>query len=188
MEPQSIVGGSSTWELEILVECNWRFNFSGIWPSLLLLRQFYCSMCGLYVVSNSVTQRHIPQLQLSSMSQTYWMLNVLYQYRQKITTHCPLHDLFPRVFMLRIKSRSKAFANSLQHDTFLQRGVVTTSPNPHYGAPPHVGCPRPLIRYVRRYPPYRRLFLHPQPEDVPCRGDMDPLIMIIMLRTQDRDR
>ena len=25
-------------------------------------------------------------------------------------------------------------------------------------------------------PPYRRPFLHPQPEDAPCRGDRDPLI------------
>ena len=25
-----------------------------------------------------------------------------------------------------------------------------------------------------RYPPCRRPFLHPQPEDAPCRGDRDP--------------
>jgi hypothetical protein len=26
----------------------------------------------------------------------------------------------------------------------------------------------------------RRSFLHPQPEDAPCRGDRDPLIMILV--------
>jgi len=54
MEPQTITGGSSTWELEILVDYSWRFHFSGIWTSVLLLRQFGRSTCNLYVVSNSV--------------------------------------------------------------------------------------------------------------------------------------
>ena len=38
-----------------------------------------------------------------------------------------------------------------------------------------VGCPRLLIQFIRSYPPYRRPFLYPQPEDAPCRGDRDPL-------------
>jgi len=57
----------------------------------------------------------------------------------------------------------------------LQGGVVSTSPNPKAGGPPLVGCPRLLIQYIRSYPPYRRPFLFPQPEDAPCRGDRDPL-------------
>jgi len=57
----------------------------------------------------------------------------------------------------------------------LQGGVVSTSPNPQAGGPPLVGCPRLLIQFIRSYPPYRRPFLYPQPEDVPCRGDRDPL-------------
>jgi hypothetical protein len=130
MEPQTITGGSSTWELEILVDYSWRFHFSGIWTSVLLLRQFGRSTCNLYVVSNSVTRRHIPQLQLSSTSQILWTLNVLWQDRQKITTHCSLQDLYLRVLMLRIKSRSEAFVNGLQHHTFLRRVVVSTSLNP----------------------------------------------------------
>jgi len=36
---------------------------------------------------------------------------------------------------------------------------------------PLVGFPRLYIRYIRSYPPYWRPFLHPQPEDAPCRGD-----------------
>ena len=32
-----------------------------------------------------------------------------------------------------------------------------------------------LIQYIRSYPPYWRPFIHPQPEDAPCRGDRDPL-------------
>jgi hypothetical protein len=57
---------------------------------------------------------------------------------------------------------------------FVWRGVVSTSPNPQAGGPPLVGCPRLLIQFIHSYPPYRRPFLHPQPEDVPCRGDRDP--------------
>ena len=57
---------------------------------------------------------------------------------------------------------------------FLRRGVVSTSPNPQAGGPPLVGCPRLLILFIHSYPPYRRPFLHPQPEDAPCLGDRDP--------------
>ena len=60
----------------------------------------------------------------------------------------------------------------------LQGGVVSTSPNPQAGGPPLVGCPRLLIQFIRSYPPYRRLFLYPQPEDAPCRGDRDPLTQV----------
>ena len=34
---------------------------------------------------------------------------------------------------------------------------------------------RDFIQFIRSYPPYRRPFLYPQPEDGPCRGDRDPL-------------
>ena len=59
---------------------------------------------------------------------------------------------------------------------FSRGGVVSTSPNPQAGGPPLVGCPQLLIQFIRSSPPYRRPFLHPQPEDAPCRGDRDPLI------------
>ena len=57
----------------------------------------------------------------------------------------------------------------------LQGRVVSTSPNPQAGGPPFVGCLWLLIQFIRSYPPYRRPFLYPQPEDAPCRGDRDPL-------------
>ena len=57
---------------------------------------------------------------------------------------------------------------------FLREGVVSASPNPQAGGLPLVGCPRLLIQFIRSYPPYRRPFLHPQPEDAPWRGDRDP--------------
>ena len=59
--------------------------------------------------------------------------------------------------------------------TVLQGGVVSPSPNPQAGGLPLVGCPRLLIQFIRSYPPYRRPFLYPQPEDAPCHGDRDPL-------------
>ena len=57
---------------------------------------------------------------------------------------------------------------------FSRGGVVSASPNLQAGRPPLVGRPRLLIQFIRSYPPYRRPFLHPQPEDAPCRGDRDP--------------
>ena len=57
----------------------------------------------------------------------------------------------------------------------LQGGVVSTLSNPQAGGPPLVSCPRLLIQFICSYPPCRRLFLCPQHEDAPCRGDRDPL-------------
>ena len=65
--------------------------------------------------------------------------------------------------------------------SFSRGGVVSTSPKPQAGGPPLVGCPRLLIQYISSYPPYQRPFLHPQPEDAPCRGDRDPLIKALLL-------
>jgi hypothetical protein len=48
---------------------------------------------------------------------------------------------------------------------------------PQVGRPPTVSCLRLLIQYIHSYPPYWRPFLHPQPEDIPHRGDKDPLTM-----------
>ena len=58
--------------------------------------------------------------------------------------------------------------------------VVSTSPNPQAGWPPHVDCPRLLFQYIRNYPPYWRPFLYPQPEDAPCHGDRDPLTYLLI--------
>jgi len=44
-------------------------------------------------------------------------------------------------------------------------------PSPQAGGPPIVCCLLLLIQYIRSYPPYWRPFVHPQPEDAPCRGD-----------------
>ena len=57
---------------------------------------------------------------------------------------------------------------------FSRGGVASASSNPQAGVPPIAGYPRLLIQFIRSYPPYRRPFLHPQPEDAPCRGDRDP--------------
>ena len=71
----------------------------------------------------------------------------------------------------------------------LQGGVASTSPNPQAGGPDLVGFPRLLIQCIRSYPPYRRPFLYPQPEDAPCRGDRDLLhglpLIIIVARTRN---
>ena len=66
---------------------------------------------------------------------------------------------------------------------FLRRGVVSTSSNPQAGGPHLVGCPRLLIQFFHSYPPDWRPFLHPQPEDAPCRGDRDPHSWYFAVRT-----
>jgi hypothetical protein len=55
--------------------------------------------------------------------------------------------------------------------------LLPTPPPPPQAGEPLVGCPRLLIQYIRSHPPYWRPFLYPQPEDAPCLGDRDPLIM-----------
>ena len=92
-------------------------------------------------------------------------------------TKTPYAPLFSPTFYLRIvlspeqASRMYVFLNI----SVLQGGVVSTSPNPQAGGPLLVGCPLLFIQFIRSYPPYRRPFLCPQPEDAPCRGDRDPL-------------
>jgi hypothetical protein len=63
-----------------------------------------------------------------------------------------------------------------RNENTFSRWVVSPSPNPQPGGPPLVDCPRLLNQYIRSYPLYWRPFLHPQPEDAPCRGDRDALI------------
>ena len=60
---------------------------------------------------------------------------------------------------------------------FLLPGVVSTLPKPQVGGPPLVSCTRLLIQYIRSYTPYLRPFLHLQPEDTPCRGDREPVMV-----------
>jgi len=76
-----------------------------------------------------------------------------------------IQSIFTSRFCLQSK---RVFLNM----SVLQGGVVSTSPNPQAEGPPLVvGCPRLLIQYIHSYPPYRRPFVYPQPEEVPCRGD-----------------
>ena len=54
----------------------------------------------------------------------------------------------------------------------------TTSPKPQAEVLPLVACPRLLIQYIAATLYIWRPFLHPQPEDAPCRSDRDPLITV----------
>jgi hypothetical protein len=61
--------------------------------------------------------------------------------------------------------------------SFYGQELWTPRPTTNLGWPPLVGYPPLLIQYIRSYPPYWRPFLHPQPDDAPCRGDREPFIM-----------
>jgi hypothetical protein len=89
--------------------------------------------------------------------------------------HIPLPD-DPSSLVPNYQSRSEASVHDSQQNQCFRWGVVSTSPNPQVGGPPLGGCPRLLVQYIRSFPPYCRPFLHPKPEDAPCRGDRDPLI------------
>jgi len=59
---------------------------------------------------------------------------------------------------------------------FYCKDLLAPRPTPQVGGPPLVGCSRLLLQFIRRYPPYWRQFLHPQPADAPCCGQRDPLV------------
>jgi len=93
------------------------------------------------------------------------------------TPYSQIPSAYVPLSMWATNSRSKTYCmNVSQHDNFLPWSVVSISPNPQAGGPRRVGCPRLLIQYILIYHPYWRPFLHPQPEDPPCRGDRELLI------------
>ena len=69
--------------------------------------------------------------------------------------------------------RYNHYSRQKVNKVFYREGLLAPRPTPQAGGPPLVGCPRLLIQFIRSYPPYRRPFLCPQPEDAPCSGDRD---------------
>jgi hypothetical protein len=61
---------------------------------------------------------------------------------------------------------------------FLRRVVVSDSPKPQSGGPTLVGFRDSLLNVFAVTLHIRRPFLHLQPEDAPCHGEGDPLIMV----------
>jgi len=96
-----------------------------------------------------------------------------------LTFHVPnlmshFHSLGRTKVSVRVRGKCSCFVTK---PVFLLWGVVSTSDNPQAGGLPLVGCSQLHIQCIRSYSPYWRPFLHPQPEDAPCRGDRDPFIM-----------
>ena len=110
-------------------------------------------------------------LQILQLPVSYFPIRSTHIYFKFLYSVLTFNNLIPN------NSRMWMFRNI----SVLQGGIVSTSPNPQAGGPPLVGCPRLLIQFIRSYPPYRRPFLYPQPEDAPCRGDRDPLHGIIII-------
>jgi hypothetical protein len=54
----------------------------------------------------------------------------------------------------------------------LQFGVVSLWPKTQAGGPPLFGCPRLLFQCIRSH-------LYPKPEDAPCRGNRNPVNMVV---------
>ena len=67
--------------------------------------------------------------------------------------------------------------------SFYGEELLAPCPTARAGGPPLVGFPRRLIQHIRSYPQYWRHFLHPQPENPPCRGDRYPPNMEWILRS-----
>jgi hypothetical protein len=121
-----------------------------------------------YLLHGAVFLEKPTGFQLVKKSSSFlWNPKVHYR-SHKCPPHVPIHQSIspgPRLTLW-------LFRNTMR---ILRWGIVSTSPNPPSWKPPPVGCPRLLIQYICTYPPYRRPFLHAQPEDVPCSGDRDPL-------------
>jgi len=98
----------------------------------------------------------------------YWLL----------TFHIPNRMYLFRCFgrtevLIQVPCKRSCFAKK---PVFYGEELSTLRPTNPAGGPPLVGCPRLLIQYIRRYPPYGRPVLHPQPEDAPCCGDRVSII------------
>jgi hypothetical protein len=67
---------------------------------------------------------------------------------------------------------SSLFSPGPRLSIWTECGFVSTSSNSQAGGPSLVGCPRLFIQYIRSSLPHWRPFLHTQPEDAPCRGNV----------------
>jgi len=95
---------------------------------------------------------------------------------QSIPHHIPL-PVYPSSLVPNYQARFEPSVHDSQQNHCSRWEVVSTSPTPQAGGPHRFGRPRLRIQYIRSYSPYWRPFLHPQPEDAPCCGDRDPLIV-----------
>jgi hypothetical protein len=82
---------------------------------------------------------------------------------------CMVNKPLPHYLEPLIPRSCATFRNKL---FFLRWGAVSPLPKPQAGGSPLVGCPRPLIRYIRSYPPYLEAIssIRNKYEDAPCRG------------------
>jgi hypothetical protein len=58
---------------------------------------------------------------------------------------------------------------------FYGEELLAPSPTPKLEDHPSLAIRNYYLIYIRSYSPYWRPFLHPPPEDAPCRGNRDPL-------------
>jgi hypothetical protein len=106
---------------------------------------------------------------------------------EKITVNFAASQEIPRVYGSR---KFLTVPTSARH-LFVSRGSITTwvilnmhffygegllalRPTPKLEGHPSSAVRGCLLNLFYSYPPYRRPFLHPQPEDAPCCGDRDP--------------
>jgi hypothetical protein len=102
------------------------------------------------------------------MEQTECSETSAYKIRRRGITQKKTYNILNKA-----KVWNQEFRNKLRFYGEVLLAPHTTS---QAGGPPLVCCPRLLIQYICSYPPYWRTFLHPQPEDAPCRGDRKLLI------------
>ena len=179
--PATVIHSVTSWtQDDIKIECSFGLLTKNVWW-FKRLWNFFCRKWNLqYKFMLCVTLQYDKtawDIFTYSMEQNpSWETNCcsasqeILQFLRILKFHYHIHNYLPSVYILSFSVKN------WNHETFLWWEAVSTLPNPQAGGIPLVCCSWRLIQYIQSHPPYWRQFFPPQSKDVPCRGDMDPLI------------
>jgi len=135
-----------------------------------------CSLAQQQVFSYGVLAAYL--LIYSMVQNPFWEANwfaasqEIPRISRKPKVHYRTHKRPPPVSILGTEQASCMWV--FLNKVFYREGLLAPRPTPTLEDHPSSAV-RLLIQFIRSYPPYRRPFLYPQPEDAPCRSDRDLL-------------